>query len=289
MFATPELAHRIDLAEAGLVSAIVSRVRDTRPQGGAFAEPIAGGWALFAGAGNPVNKVIGIGVDRAPAPADLDRIEAAFAAHGAETRAEVATLARAETHEVLSRRGYVLQGFENVLGCRLDEGAGPPPADAGGPVEVLAVAEGELDTWVRAVAAGFAAPDGSGAGGDQSLPEGDALAAMFDDIYRAGGVRRYLARIGGEVAGGASMRIDGDVALLAGAATLPAFRRRGVQRALLRDRLADAARVGCRLAVVVTQPGSTSQANVQRQGFALLYARAVLVKAAPASLSRTRS
>lgn len=278
MFTAPELAHRIDLAEAGLVSAIVSRIRATRPQVGAFAEPVAGGWALFAGVGHPVNKVIGIGADRAPDPAELDRIEAAFAAHGAETRAEVATLARAETHEALSRRGYVLHGFEHVLGCRLDEAGGAQVDGVAGPLDVRPAADAELDAWVRAVAGGFARPDESGAGGDQPLPEGDALGAMFDDIHRAGGVQRYLARVGGEVAGGASMRIDGEVALLAGAATLPVFRRRGVQRALLRYRLADAARRGCRLAVVVTQPGSTSQSNAQRQGFALLYARAVLVK-----------
>jgi hypothetical protein len=32
------------------------------------------------------------------------------------------------------------------------------------------------------------------------------------------------------------------------------------------------------VAVVVTQPGSTSQQNVQRQGFDLLYSRAILVR-----------
>ena len=35
---------------------------------------------------------------------------------------------------------------------------------------------------------------------------------------------------------------------------------------------------GCDLAVVTTQPGSVSQQNVTREGFALLYARAVLVR-----------
>ncbi|HEU4420820.1 MAG TPA: GNAT family N-acetyltransferase, partial [Planctomycetota bacterium] len=55
-------------------------------------------------------------------------------------------------------------------------------------------------------------------------------------------------------------------------------RRRGIQAALLRARLADAARAGCDVAVITTQPGSKSQANAQRQGFSLLYARAILVK-----------
>jgi hypothetical protein len=48
--------------------------------------------------------------------------------------------------------------------------------------------------------------------------------------------------------------------------------------ALLAARLSDAAKAGCDIAVVTTAPGSKSQQNAQRQGFALLYTRAVLVK-----------
>ena len=40
--------------------------------------------------------------------------------------------------------------------------------------------------------------------------------------------------------------------------------------------VADAALAGCDLAVVTTLPGSKSQQNVQRHGFALLYTRAIL-------------
>ena len=63
-----------------------------------------------------------------------------------------------------------------------------------------------------------------------------------------------------------------------GAATRPSHRRRGVQSSLLAARLARAAEAGCDVAVVTTQPGSKSQQNVQRQGFELLYTRAVLVR-----------
>jgi GNAT superfamily N-acetyltransferase len=94
------------------------------------------------------------------------------------------------------------------------------------------------------------------------------------------GLVRYLARERGSVAGGASVRVHDGVAILCGAATLPAHRRRGVQTALLATRLEEAGRSGCDLAVVTTQPGSKSQENVEKQGFALLYARAVLVRPA---------
>jgi GNAT superfamily N-acetyltransferase len=58
----------------------------------------------------------------------------------------------------------------------------------------------------------------------------------------------------------------------------PAFRRRGVQSALLAARVADATAAGCDLAAVTAQPGSPSHRNVQRRGFDLLYTRAVLIR-----------
>jgi GNAT superfamily N-acetyltransferase len=280
MFAGADLAHRIDSTEARLVAAIVERVRARRPGARAFVRLVAGGHALFAGVGSPVNKVIGIGFDGPPDEADLDAVERAYFERGSEVRVELATLARAETHAWLSRRGYVLTGFENVLGRALARGASSAPDEGEPAIAVEPVRAADVDAWVSTLTAGFAAPDLSGAGGDQPMPPDEEMAALFDDFYKAEGVRRYLARRGGDVAGAASMRVDGEVALLTGAATLPAHRRRGVQRALLAARLADAAVGGCRIAVVVTQPGSISQANAQRQGFALLYSRAVLVKGA---------
>jgi GNAT superfamily N-acetyltransferase len=92
---------------------------------------------------------------------------------------------------------------------------------------------------------------------------------------------RYCAWLDDQLAAVATLRIDGGLAQLCGAATLPAFRRRGIQAALLQRRIHDGAQAGCDLAVVTTQPGSKSQQNVSRQGFALLYARAILLKEFP--------
>jgi ribosomal protein S18 acetylase RimI-like enzyme len=72
------------------------------------------------------------------------------------------------------------------------------------------------------------------------------------------------------------MHLAGGIAQLTGAGTAPAFRRRGIQNALLSTRLADATTAGCDLAVITVQPGSTSHQNAQRRGFDLLYTRAVL-------------
>jgi len=127
----------------------------------------------------------------------------------------------------------------------------------------------------------FATPDVGGVGGD-AIPPSEEIRRWFNITMSVDGFRGYVARVDGAIAGGGSLRLDGEIAQFSGAGTLPHFRRRGVQTALLRARLADAAAAGCAIGVVLTQPGSKSQQNVQREGFALLYARQLLVKAPPA-------
>jgi GNAT superfamily N-acetyltransferase len=82
-----------------------------------------------------------------------------------------------------------------------------------------------------------------------------------------------LAKVDGQPAGGGTLSIRAGVAGLFGASTLPAYRNRGVQTALLNARLARAAELGCNLAACLAQPGSSSQRNVARQGFQTLYTR----------------
>ena len=60
---------------------------------------------------------------------------------------------------------------------------------------------------------------------------------------------------------------------LFGAGPRPAFRRRGIQSAMLQRRLADAVSEGCTVAVVTTLTGSDSHRNVARQGFEVMYTK----------------
>jgi N-acetylglutamate synthase-like GNAT family acetyltransferase len=166
-------------------------------------------------------------------------------------------------------------GFENVLGQTL-------PADSLAPIDesirVTPSGADELTDWIDVVVTGFDTPDTQGLASHESFDR-KILEEAITDLASSDGFSRYFARLEGELAGGASMRLFEGVALLTGAATLPDKRRRGVQSALLSSRLADAGRLGCDVAVVTTQPGSKSQQNAQRQGFELLYTRAVLVRA----------
>jgi GNAT superfamily N-acetyltransferase len=135
----------------------------------------------------------------------------------------------------------------------------------------------EWGTWMDIAVDAFTNLDGTGSVPPDMLGR-EHLRAMLGEMMGVPGFIRYLARVEGEAVGEAAMRIDGELAQLAGAGTRPHARGRGVQKALLQRRLADARTAGCTLAVVTTAPGTRSQDNVMRRGFELLYTRAILVK-----------
>ena len=273
MFADTSLATRIDRAEMRLSISIAETVGRRTPEARALVSPIAAGHAIFAGAGSPANKAIGIGFGATIDEAGLDAIEQAWTERAEAVRFELSTLAHPSLAPTLSARGYRLTGFENVLGRPVTADDRQPTPDG---ISISALPQHDWRTWMNVAIDGFATPDGS-APGAESYPR-EALEGMFVDFAATPGFQRYLVHVDGEPAGAASLRLDDGLAQLCGAATLPQYRRRGIQGALLRLRLADALKAGCDLAVVTTQPGSKSQANAMRQGFTLLYTRAVLVR-----------
>lgn len=276
MFASTALARRIERAEANLTAEYARALERRSPSAHVVVRTLDSGVAVFAGPEAPFTKVIGVGFDGDPSGPELDAIERVFHDGGATVQAEVSTLARWSAHAVFTARGYGLQGFENVLGRPVTDADVAAWLPAG--IDVAPVDDVSEPQWLDAVITGFEHPDDEGAGGGVDAPPRAVLEEVFGQVRDIGGVSRQVARIGARVVGGASMRIDDGIAQLSGAATLPEFRRRGVQSALLRARLREARLAGCDVAVVTTQPGSKSQQNVQRQGFALLYARAILTK-----------
>jgi GNAT superfamily N-acetyltransferase len=83
----------------------------------------------------------------------------------------------------------------------------------------------------------------------------------------------FLAEFDGEPGAAGSLFIHDGVALFAGAATIPEMRRRGLQAALLRERMRYAFDHGCDLAMMVAEAGSPSQRNAERKGFQNAYTR----------------
>jgi GNAT superfamily N-acetyltransferase len=251
---------------------------------------IAGGVAVFAEPGSPFNKVAGLGFDGVPDDHALADLERQFDERQCAVQVELSTLADPAIGRQLTSRGYELVGFENVLGLPLDkdtiENLPQGPSDKStldksifdNSIVVRRAGPADADAWMHAVTTGFLHPDTFDGPASHESFEKELLERIYDDMSALATYERYIAKRDGIVAGGASLRMDERVAQLCGAATLPEHRRHGVQTALLRHRLLKASRRGCDVGIVTTQPGSKSQQNVQRFGFALLYARAILVR-----------
>lgn len=273
LFCDLALAARIERVEMQLIEAASKAAHRRRPEAKGFVIPLAGGVASFADDNSPFNKVAGLGFGGVPDAAELDQVERAFAGNGAPVQVELAHLVDPEFGIVLTERGYRLESFEDVLGLALEDSY-EPTTPVG--IEIRPTGDDEFDAWLEVVADAVAQPDTQGVPWREEFPRDTYLAAERDAT--AAGIARYVALHDGVIAGGAELRISEGIAQLAGAATAPAHRRHGIQSAFLQARLADSAAAGCDVAVITTQPGSKSQQNAHRQGFTLLYTRAILVK-----------
>ena len=151
---------------------------------------------------------------------------------------------------------------------------GPPRADAA-PAEDIRLVDPDDDdglaTFRRVRTEAHELPDAVRA----------QAAADLHGWRDAPGARLYLAHVDGEPAAVAALGVSDDgVGYLADGATLPAFRGRGLQSALIRRRLLDADAAGCDVACSQATFATTSHRNLQREGLAGGFTKLVLRVAA---------
>jgi len=259
------LARRIELAEAHAAVDCANAVEQLPSGADATVEPVAGGFAIYCGAGSPVTQAVGLGLDGAVSEEDFDRLEEFFRSRNETVRVETCPLADASLIRHFGERGYRVTEFSNVMalsmsGSSLSHG---PPVDRPAGVTIERIGKEHMDLWTLTVSQGFS----------ENFPVTQQILDVMKMFARGANVECYLARVDGAVAGGATLALREGVAGLFGASTLPAFRNRGVQTALLKQRLSRAAAEQCDLAVCIAQPGSISQRNVMRYGFSVLYTR----------------
>lgn len=237
--------------------------------------PLAEGWMIFGGLGSYVNKACGFGLERLLTDAELDGLVAFFAQRGVEPKVELSPFVPQALLAALATRGFVLREFENVLARPLTQGDEPrallpegwPP---GVTVERVDPSdEAALREFIEVSNSGF-------------LPEGAPVPDVFMESGLKAGrspeVDSYVARVGREVVGaGGCESSDGSTGLF-GTSVKPAYRRRGIQQALIAARLDRARERGSRLAFIISGPGIPTERNAARLGFRMAYTRAVLVK-----------
>ena len=268
-FVDLDLARRLEMAET-MPAERVKALQRSLPE--ATSVVIAGGTAVFGSRAYPANHIVGMGLYGPVTSDDIDRVEEFYRSRGVSCEIVVSPLADGTLLELLAPRGYRITEFNSVLIRRLERGDLIEPAQG---ITIESVTPATERLWDRVIAGGFAEFG--------PLPEDlfGAFASLPDGLS-------FLARVNGVPAGGAAgaiMRKAG-IAALFGASTLPEFRGKGVQTALINRRLWEAARAGCEYAVVSTLPGSGSQRNMERRGFRVAYTKVVMVRTWPESAPR---
>jgi GNAT superfamily N-acetyltransferase len=259
------VARRIEDAQMWRGIGYLQAQARLRPQSGSMLEPVGGGHILFAGVTSPANKTIGLGMRGPVVDGHLDQVEDFYRKRGSAALVDVCPLADPSLLAALNRRGYRLHHFHNVLARPLDDSVLYPALPAGLTITQAGLADADL--WLSVTAQGF---------GGSEEPDPATLEVMGPNFYSENATC-FLAWLGEQPAGGGGMYMHEQAVELGGASTRAAFRRRGVQTALVQARLAAARRAGCDLAVVGTSPGSESQRNLERAGFTLAYTKAIMV------------
>lgn len=260
-FADIDLARRLERTEAhGGVQFIEARKRAFPDRGATWIE-VAGTHAMFDGAGSPITQTFGLGVFEPITAEQLSEIEEFFRSRGGEIFHEVCPLADPSAFELIRERGYKPVEFSNVLYRPID-----PDLRLHGSrneeIKVRVTGKDEMDLWAQTTCEGWS-----------EYPEVAEFLKELNQVFAHSTGLTFLADLKGQAIAAGALTIAGDVALLAGASTIPSARRQGAQNALLEERLRYAAARGCTVAMMVTLPGSGSQRNSERNGFRIAYTR----------------
>jgi GNAT superfamily N-acetyltransferase len=207
------------------------------------------------------NRAIGTGVEHSAGPGEVEAILEKFAQERTESYyfhlfpgAQAKDLRHALAENGLKRgRGWVkfLRGPEPAPQVRTD-------------LEVREIDESHAEDFGRIVTEGFELPEGA--------------APLLASVVGRPGFRVFCGFDGETPAGAGLLYIHNGTAWFSYAATLPAFRSRGCQGAVLARRIEAAREAGCRLLVTETgeevegQP-QASWRNIERFGFTPLYCR----------------
>jgi GNAT superfamily N-acetyltransferase len=260
----PALVRRIESSSARVTMATAAVFVDRVGGGPARAVAFGGGALAAFGPGRYVNRAVGVSLDDVDDD-QLDELESFFTAAGVPPALEVASWAPASLLARLAARGYAVSWFRNVYVAALEDR--PPPLHPA--MTVDEVTDDTLEEWLAVLRIG----------NDLTTPD---AAAISDEWARSSrgvaGATDYLAYLDGTAVGCGSLIPESGIGWIGGATTMPAYRRRGVQGALVRRRMRAAYESRCDLAVVTAVPSGDSARNVARLGFTLAYCQAVLTK-----------
>jgi GNAT superfamily N-acetyltransferase len=262
-YADLALTHRLEATEAYSCAQFAQARKNLFPACSSEWTQIGGATVVFDGLESPATQTFGLGLFEPLTAEILEEIEGWFTARGAPIQHEVCPLGGVEALDLLCTRGYRPIEIASVLYQPLP---GPLEPNHQHRVDLISLDQAELWSDISARGWSHEHPEF-----EQMLRDFGAITANRENnpCFLA-----YATENGeNEPAAAGALSIHQGVALFIGAATLPEFRRRGLQSALLAERLRHAYAAGCDLAMMAAEAGGESQRNAERNGFRIAYTR----------------
>ena len=207
-----------------------------------------------------LNRAMGLGLDAPVTEEGLDEVMRFYADLGVPFMVPLAPGARpAELAGRLAGRGFTA----GYAWMKFERGGESPPA-VQTELRVERIGPENADAFARTLVAGYGAPA--------------LLEELLAPLVGRPGWHCFLAFDGSAPAATGALYARGELAWFGAAATLPEYRRRGAQSALLGIRIQEALALGC--TALVTETGertgnrpSVSYRNILRSGFEEAYVR----------------
>lgn len=262
-FSDKNLAQKLERTEARSSAAFVEARAKLQPESGAEWIEVAEAYAMFDGVGSPMTQTFGLGVFDEVTGADMDKLENFFTERGAEVFHEISPLMDMSLLSLLKERGYQPIELTSVM-YRPIERRNDTEFAVNPNIKTRVIEADEADLWANIGMRGWST---------EALGLEEFLLKMGQVTATSKGSLPFLAEFDGEPIAAGVLSINENVALLAGASTVPENRRQGAQLALLDSRLRYAAEQGCNIAMMCALPGSQSQRNAEKHGFRIAYTR----------------
>jgi GNAT superfamily N-acetyltransferase len=260
IFSDLALARRLEGAEAFACAQFAEARRRLFPECESTWTKRCGATLVFDGIDAPTTQSFGLGLFDKVTTGDLDEMEEFFKRHGATVMHEVSPMAGVATLDLLCARKYRPFEVSSVLYRTVEKPSQELPAG----IQVRAIEPEEAHLWATVSTRGWT----------HEHPELEEFVRQIGALCTAREQSPcFLAEMDGEPGAAGVLTLHEGVALFGGSATVPELRRRGLQSALLEERMRYAFDQGCDLAMMVAEAGSNSQRNAERKGFRVAYTR----------------
>lgn len=263
IYSNKDLSQKLERTEARSNADFVETRARMFPESRAEWIEVGGAFAMFDGAQSPLTQTFGLGLFDEITDTEMQRLEDFFKSRNAPVFHEVSPLADASLLELLNKRGYQPVELTSVMYLPLEE-KNFSAANENERINVRIIEKGEEKIWAQTSADAWG----------NEMPELGEFMLNFGEISASGaGAFPFLAELDGAPAATGMLYIYDQIAILAGASTVPPARRNGAQTALLNARLRFAKMRGCDLAMMGASPGSQSQRNAETNSFRIAYTR----------------